>query len=92
MERYKTIVNREQMSFSPLCFDDVIDENNPVRAIDAIVESMEIPTLGFKYSETASTGQNPTVQLTCSNCIHIAISTESDRAGKSQGNAVEILN
>lgn len=59
MERYKTIANREQMSFSLLCFDDVIDENNPVRAIDAIVESMGIPTLGFKYSETASTGRKP---------------------------------
>lgn len=29
MERYKTIANREQMSFSPLCFDDIIDENTP---------------------------------------------------------------
>jgi len=47
------------MSLSPLCFDDMIDEDNPTRAIDAIVESMEIPTLGFKYSETASTGRKP---------------------------------
>ena len=57
MERYKTKANRNQTSLSPLCFDDMIDEDNPVRAIDAIAESMEIPTLGFKYSETASTGR-----------------------------------
>ena len=30
-----------------------------MRAIDAIVESMEILALGFKYSETASTGCKP---------------------------------
>lgn len=30
-----------------------------MRAIDAIVESMEILTLDFKYSETASTGRKP---------------------------------
>lgn len=44
MERYKAKFNRNQMSLSPMCFDDMINENNPVKAIDAIVESMEIPT------------------------------------------------
>ena len=59
MERYKAIANRNQISLTPMCFDDMIDENNPVRAIDAIVESIKIPTLGFTYSETASTGRKP---------------------------------
>lgn len=59
MERYKSISDRNQISISPMCFDDMIDGDNPVRAIDAIVENMEISKLGFKYSETASTGRKP---------------------------------
>lgn len=51
MERYKAKSNRNQMSLFPLCFDDTIDEDNSVTAIDAIAESMEIPTLGFRYSD-----------------------------------------
>lgn len=30
-------INREQISLEPLCFDELIDEENTVRAIDAIV-------------------------------------------------------
>ena len=59
MERYKFVGDRNQTSLIPLCFDDMISEENPVRAIDAIVESMEILELGFKYSKTASTGRKP---------------------------------
>ena len=59
MNRCKAVANRNQMSFSPLCFDDVIPEDNPVRAIDAIVDNMDILSLGFKHSETARTGCKP---------------------------------
>lgn len=59
MERYKESGNRNQMSLLPMCFDDMIDEENPVRAIDAIVERMDIPSLGFKYAQTAATGRKP---------------------------------
>jgi transposase len=37
----------------------MISETNPVRAIEAIVESMEISKQGFKYSETKATGRPP---------------------------------
>lgn len=59
MERYKESMNRNQMNLLPMSFDDMIDAENPVRAIDAIVENMDIPTLGFKYAKTAATGRKP---------------------------------
>jgi transposase len=43
----------------PSCLDDMISEENPVRAIELIVESMKITELGFKYSETGETGRKP---------------------------------
>jgi transposase len=43
----------------PLCLDELISEENAVRAIEVIVESMKIGELGFKYAETAETGRKP---------------------------------
>jgi len=59
MDRYMTAGNREQMSFLPMCLDDMIAEDNVVRAIDTIVDNMEIPSLGFTHSETTVTGRKP---------------------------------
>lgn len=59
MSRYVKGVSREQLRIEPLCFDDMIAEDSPVRAIDAIVESMNISELGFEYAETKSTGRMP---------------------------------
>ncbi len=59
MERYKESADRNQMNILPMSFDDMIDAENPVRAIDAIVENMDIPNLGFKYAKTSATGRKP---------------------------------
>lgn len=59
MERYVQGENRNQFCIEPMCFDDMIAEDNPVRAIEMIVNSMGIPELGFKYSETKVTGRKP---------------------------------
>jgi len=59
MSRYKEGESREQMRLEPLSFEDMVAEDNPVRAIDAIVDSMDIPALGFTYGETKSTGRKP---------------------------------
>jgi len=37
----------------------MIADDNPVRAIDVVVEQMDIPSLGFKYSETKANGRKP---------------------------------
>lgn len=59
MKRCINAENREQISALPLCLDDKKADDNLLRAIGAIVESMNIPSLGFKYSETAQTGRKP---------------------------------
>ena len=59
MSRYIEGENRNQPSLTPICFDDMIKEDNPVRAIEAIVESMDILSLGFNYSQTKETGRKP---------------------------------
>lgn len=59
MDRYKRSGNRDQMSMLPMCLDDMLTEGNEVRAIDAIVEKMDIPSMGFTYSETKETGRKP---------------------------------
>ena len=59
MGRYVRGESREQLRIEPLCFEDMIGEDNPVRVIDFIIERMEIETLGFKYGETKTTGRMP---------------------------------
>ena len=59
MSRYVEGEDRNQLSFEPLCLDDMIAEDNPVRAIEMIVKSMNIPALGFTHSETKETGRKP---------------------------------
>lgn len=43
----------------PMCLDDMIAPDNEVRAIDAIVDEMDIQSMGFIYSETKDTGRKP---------------------------------
>lgn len=52
-------IDREQVSLEPLCFDELISEDNPVRAIDAITNRFDMIELGFAYSETKETGRKP---------------------------------
>ena len=59
MNRYKTNTNRDQLNFIPQCLDDMISADNEVRAIDAIVNSLDITDMGFVYSETKQTGRKP---------------------------------
>lgn len=59
MARYVTGTDRLQCNLSPMCLDDYVSDDNSVRAIDIIVDSMNIPSLGFQYSETAVTGRKP---------------------------------
>lgn len=59
MGRYICGQNPRQMSLEPLCLDDMIAADNPVRAIAAIVDRMDIPSQGFVYSQTKETGRKP---------------------------------
>ena len=51
--------DRYQPTLLPPILDDYITENNPVRVIDAYVDSLDISGLGFAKSKTADTGRSP---------------------------------
>ena len=59
MSRYKEGIDRNQLNMIPMSLDDMISEDNVVRALDLIVDSLHIEVLNFKYNETAETGQKP---------------------------------
>ena len=58
--------DRGQATLLPECLDDWIDEDNPVRAIDAFVEALDLAEMGFDGVEPAATGRpgyNPATLL-----------------------------
>jgi transposase len=57
MERYKTGISRTQLSMDLQDFESLIMADNPVRAIDAIVDRFDVKQLGFQYSQTKHTGR-----------------------------------
>jgi hypothetical protein len=64
---FKTGLCREQGSFLPPHMDDFVDKDNPVRAIDAYVRSLDLLALGFQLPITSAgeRGNRPTIRRTC---------------------------
>jgi transposase len=52
-------LNREQMTLFPEALDDYISQDNPVRFIDAYVESLDLDHLGFRHASLQETGRPP---------------------------------
>jgi transposase len=66
MKRFVEGADRGQSTLLPECLDDWIDEENPVRAIDAFVDALDLASLGFDGVEPAATGRpayHPSVLL-----------------------------
>jgi transposase len=57
MKRYIEGEDRSQATLLPACLDDYIAEDNPVRAVDAFVEELDLQALGFAGAEPAETGR-----------------------------------
>jgi transposase len=57
MKRFVEGLDRRQATLFPECLDDWIDENNPVRVIDAFVGALDLGELGFDGVEPAETGR-----------------------------------
>lgn len=55
MGRFITGTDRSQTTLFPLCVDDWIGEDNPVRAVDAFVDALDLGKLGFAGVEPATT-------------------------------------
>jgi transposase len=56
MKRFVEGADRGQSTLFPECLDDWVDENNPVRVIDAFVDTLALAELGFEGVEPAETG------------------------------------
>ena len=52
-------VDRNQITMFPESVDDYVNEDNPVRVIEAFVNSLDINKLEFKYAQTAQVGRPP---------------------------------
>ena len=66
MKRFVEVADRGQSTLFPECLDDWIDKNNPVRVIDAFVDTLDLAGLGFDGVEPAETGRpayHPSVLL-----------------------------
>jgi transposase len=57
MKRFIEGADRAQSTLLPECLDDWVDEDNPVRAIDAFVDGLDLCELGFGGTEPAATGR-----------------------------------
>jgi transposase len=56
---YKVGQNRYQLSLLPPSIDEYVSENNPVRAIDAYVETLTLADLNLKNSDAGLTAGQP---------------------------------
>lgn len=66
MGRFISGADRAQTTLFPPCVDDWIDEENPVRVVDAFVDALDLAELGFAGVEPAATGRpsyHPSVLL-----------------------------
>ena len=59
MGRFVEGADRGQATLFPECLDDWIDEDNPVRVIDAFVDAIELGELGFDGVVPEATGRPP---------------------------------
>ena len=57
MKRFVAGIDRGQSTLLPECLDDFIDESNPVRVIDILVDALNLSELGFDGVEPAATGR-----------------------------------
>src|ERR1700674_132132 len=75
MRRFTAGADRGQSTLLPECLDDWVDESNPVRAVDALVDALT----SIKSASMASFPRRRVDRLTidprCSNSTSTAIST-----------------
>src|SRR5580765_5678147 len=57
MKRFIEGADRAQSTLLPEYLDDFIDESNPVRAVDAFVDALNLGKLGFDGVAPAATGR-----------------------------------
>ena len=72
MGRFVEGSDRSQTTLFPECLDDWIDEDNPVRVIDAFVDSIDLVELGFDGVVPEATAGRPIIPRSCSSSTSTA--------------------
>jgi transposase len=52
-------IHRDQLTLFPEALDDYVTGDNPVRFLDAFVESLDLQKMGFQRIVSAETGRPP---------------------------------
>jgi transposase len=65
MKRFIEGVGRDQVTLLPECLDDYVEEDNPVRVIEAFIEMLDLGALGFgvEPEATGRPGYHPGLML-----------------------------
>ena len=94
MNRYIEGADRNQVTLFPDRLEDWIDEDNPVRVIDAFVDGLDLTGLGFERAIAAATGRpgyHPAVLLKLYVYGYLNRVQSSRRLEREAGRNVEVL-
>jgi hypothetical protein len=90
MKRFIEGLDRSQTTLLPNCIDEYVNEDNPVRAVDAFVDMLDLAALG-STSNPRQRAAPGTIRQQCSSSTFTAISTRCNRRAGSSANARAIL-
>ena len=94
MKRFIEGQARDQATLFPECLEDWVDESNPVRVIEAYVESLDLGGLGFSGIDAKSTGRpayHPAILLKLYVYGYLNAVQSSRRLEREAGRNVEVM-
>src|SRR5580692_1462449 len=94
MGRFVAGLDRSQTTLFPECLDDWIDEDNPVRVVDAFVGAVDLGELGFEGIAPEATGRpsyHPSVLLKLYIYGYLNRVQSSRRLEREAGRNVEVM-
>src|ERR1700742_1645118 len=94
MGRFIEEANRGQSTLMPECLDDFIDEGNPVRVIDVLVDALDLAEMGFDGVDPGTTGRpsyHPSVLLKLYIYAYLKRVQSSRRLEREAGRNVEVM-
>jgi hypothetical protein len=94
MKRFVEGVGRDQGGLFPSHLEDFVAEDNPVRAVDAFVEVLDLRALGFAEVEPSATGRpgyHPAVLLKLYIYGYLNAIASSRRLERESGRNVELM-
>jgi len=94
MKRFVEGVDRDQATLFPECLEDWVEEDNPVRVIEAFVEGLDLGGLGFSRVDPQVTGRpsyHPSVLLKLYIYGYLNRVQSSRRLEREAGRNVEVM-